>query len=56
MQTTITDINIFENYPHYLFAQLPEQAKTEMDTFVQYLLYKYKINFNIPISSQTKTS
>lgn len=39
MQTTITDINIFEEYPHYLFAQLPEQAKNEKEI----KLFKYKI-------------
>lgn len=38
------DINVIENNSQFILSQLPEQAKDEMNTFLQYLVYKYNIS------------
>lgn len=46
MQTQTFDINIFNTDSQYFLSNLPEKAKDEVNSFLQYIVFKYNIEPN----------
>jgi hypothetical protein len=51
MKQTINFKLIKEN-PELFFSQLPEKARIEIDDFLNFLIFKYKINIEFPEKKQ----
>lgn len=48
METQAFDIKLINYNSQFIFSHLPEQAKNEMNTFLQYIVYKYNVE-QVPI-------
>jgi len=44
----LIDINLFKKNPQIFISQLPKNAEEEMVEFLNFLMFKYKINLDFP--------
>lgn len=47
------DINLFYENPKYLFTQLPQKAKDEVDIFLRDILFKYNLDKDVNQTHKT---